>query len=124
MNYLPLNKFVLVSPEFGAKGPFKNIRDEKLKDFEDYCYYNAADNPTVTFYGVSRIMKGDNIKLLFENKDSNEIVYSYYDSEVKERMYFHATSINSYENLKDNKDYRIEINITNDSFTIYGVDEE
>lgn len=122
-NYLPINKFILINPEFGKMGPFKSIRDIGIKEFEDYCFVNADKNPHITFYGISRKMSGKEIvNVLGMGKDN--LLYSYYDAETGSRYYFKAYSLLSYDNINPNKEYRIEINIDNDSFTIYKVDEE
>lgn len=120
--YLPINKFVICNSEFGSRGPFGSIRDENIIDFEDFCLVNAEKNPHTTIYGISRIMFGKEINEILGMGNDN-ILYSYYDKETNSRSYFKAYSINPYI-LNNEKQYRIEVNITNDSFNIFRIDEE
>lgn len=121
--YLSINKFIVNNVEFGSKGPFTSINDEQIGEFENHCFFAAESFPHVDYYGISRIMSGWEIKnLLLE--DNNKICYSYYDKKLKKRKYYEAFSFSSYKNINEKSNYRIEVNISIDTFNIYNVDEE
>ena len=118
-NYLPINKFFARSEEMGETPITKNICDKILEDFIEKCYYESY-NPYVSIWGISRRLSGKEINNLLIEIDT--VVYSYYNKDNRKREYSTAYSLTSYDNLRPDATYQLEINTNNGSFIIYRID--